>query len=97
MQRFFLIVLLAIGSALPFAGKAAATDWLGYTGPYVQPDLIVRRPFVVLNPYYLSEYIPCGNGSVVNQGQYHTNAALIVQPRCFDGYAPVRRSKIYYK
>jgi hypothetical protein len=97
-QRFFLIALLAIGSALPFSGKAAATGCCGYTGYYVvQPELVVRRPFVVLNPYYLSEYVPCGDGNVVNQGQYHTNAALIAQPSCFEGYAPVHRSKVYYK
>jgi hypothetical protein len=45
----------------------------------------------------LSEYVPCGDGVVVNQGQYHTDAALIAKPRCFDGYAPARRSKMYYK
>jgi hypothetical protein len=104
MQRFFLIVLLAIGSALPFTGKAAATGCCGYTSYYapyvpyvVQPELFVQRPFVVLSPYYLSEYVPCGDGVVVNQGQYHTDAALIAKPRCFDGYAPARRSKMYYK
>jgi hypothetical protein len=46
---------------------------------------------------YLSEYVPCGDGSLVNQGQYHTEAALIAKPRCFQGYAPVHRSKVYYK
>ena len=109
-QRFFLIALLAIGLALPFTGKAAAADLPftrkaaavdcgicgGYTDYYaVQPELVVRRPFVVLEPYYLSEYVPCGDGSVVNQGQYHTNAALIAQPRCFDGYAPTRYAPVH--
>jgi hypothetical protein len=98
MQRFSLIVLLAIGSALPFTGKAAATGCCGYISYYVvQPEPVVIRPIVVPQPYYLSEIIPCGDGSVVNQGQYHTEAALIAKPRCFQGYAPVHRSKIYYK
>ena len=98
MQRFSLIVLLAIGSALPFTGKAAATGCCGYTSYYVvQPEPVVIRPIVVPQPYYLSEYVPCGDGSVVNQGQYHTEAALIAKPRCFQGYAPVHRSKVYYK
>ena len=98
MQRFSLIVLLAIGSALPFTGTAAATGCCGYTSYYVvQPEPVVIRPIVVPQPYYLSEYVPCGDGSVVNQGQYHTEAALIAKPRCFQGYAPVHRSKVYYK
>jgi hypothetical protein len=103
-QRFFLFALLAIGSALPFTGKAVATGCCGYTGwpdyyvPYaVQPVPVVIRPIVVPQPYYLSEYVPCGDGLLVNQGQYHTNAAVIAQPSCFVGYVPVRRSKIYYK
>ena len=103
-QRFFLIALLAIGLALPFTGKAAATGCCGYTGwpdyyvSYaVQPVPVVIRPIVVPQPYYLSEYVPCGDGSVVNQGQYHTEAPLIAKPRCFQGYAPVHRSKVYYK
>ena len=97
MQRFFLIVLLASGSALPFTGKAAATGCCGYTGYYVQPVPVVIRPIVVPQPYYLSEYVPCGDGLVVNQGQYHTNAAVIAQSPCFLGYAPVNLSKVYYK
>lgn len=101
MQRFFLIVLLAIGSALPFTSKAAATGCCGYTGYYVpyavQPVPAVIRPIVVPQPYYLSEYVPCGDGLVVNQGQYHTNAAVIAQSPCFLGYAPVHRTKVYYK
>jgi hypothetical protein len=102
-QRFFLIALLAIGLALPFTGNALAADCgnCGYTGHYVpyavQPVPVVIRPIVVPQPYYLSEYVPCGDGFVVNQGQYHTDAAVIAQPSCFVGYAPVRRSKIYYK
>src|ERR1035437_295354 len=98
MQRFSLIVLLAIGSASLFAGKAAPIVCCGYTSYYVvQREPVVVRPIVVLQPYYLSEYVPCGDGSVVNQGQYHTEAALIAKPRCFQGYAPVHRSKVYYK
>ena len=98
MQRFSLIVLLAIGSALPFTGKAAATGCCGYTSYYVvQPETVVIRPIVVLQPYYLSEYVPCGDGLLVNQGQYHANAAVIAQSPCFLGYAPVHRSKIYFK
>src|ERR1035437_10167079 len=54
MQRFSLIVLLAIGSALPFTGKAAATGCCGYTSYYVvQPEPVVIRPIVVPQPYYL--------------------------------------------
>ena len=97
MQRFSLIVLLAIGSALPLIGKAAATGCCGYTSYHVQPEPVVIRPIVVPQPYYLSEYVPCGDGLVVNQGQYHTNAAVIAQSPCFLGYAPVNRSKVYYK
>ena len=105
-ERLFLIALFAIGSALPFTGNALAADCgnCGYTGHYVpyvpyvvQPEVVVIRPIVVPQPYYISEYVPCGDGVVVNQGQYHTDAALIAKPRCFDGYAPIRRSKIYYK
>ena len=87
-QRFFLVALLSIGLAFLFIGNAAAGS-CGYCGygtyyvPYtVQPNLIVRRPLVVLRPYFLLEYVPCGNGYVANQGQYHTDAALIAQPRC---------------
>jgi hypothetical protein len=101
MQRFFPIILLAIGSALPFTGEAAATGCCGLTSYYepyaVQPVLVVSRPIVVQQPYYRSEYVPCGEGFVVNQGQYRTNAAEIAQPRCFLDHAPVRRSKVYYK
>lgn len=88
-QRFFLATLLAIGLAFPFIGKAVAggCGYCGYTGYYVpytvQPKLIVRRPVVVLKPYFLPEYVPCGYGYVVNQGQYHTEATLIARPRCF--------------
>jgi hypothetical protein len=103
-QRLFLFALLAIGLALPFTGKAAATGCCGYTGwpdyyvPYAeQPVSVVIRPIVVPQPYYLSEYVPCGDGLLVNQGQYHTNAAVIAQSPCFLGYAPVHRSKVYYK
>jgi hypothetical protein len=100
MQRFFLIILLAIGSASPLTGKAAATGCCGYTGYYVpyavQPvPTVVIHPIVVPQPYYLTEYVPCGEGFVVNQGQYHTNAALIAQSPCFVGYAPAHR--LYYK
>ena len=101
MQRFLLMILLAIGSALPLTGKAAANGCCGYTSYYapyaVQPLLVVIHPTVVPQTYYLSEYVPCGNGSVVNQGQYQTNAALIAQSPCFLGYAPALRSKVYYK
>ncbi len=101
--RLFLIALFAIGSALPFTGNALAADCgncghAGYYVPYmVQPEPVVIRPIVVQQLYYIIEYVPCGDGSVVNQGQYRTNAALIAKPRCFDGYVQVRHSKIYYK
>jgi hypothetical protein len=91
-QRFFLATLLAIGLAFLFIGNAAAggCGYCGYAGYYVpytvQPKLIVRRPLVVLRPYFLFEYVHCGNGYVVNQGQYHTDATLIARPRCF--FAP---------
>ena len=91
-KRFFQTALFAIGLALLFIGNADAggCGYCGYTGYYVpytvQQKLIVRRSVVVVQPYYLSEYVPCGNGYVVNQGQYHTKASLIAQPRCF--YAP---------
>jgi hypothetical protein len=86
-QRFLLIALLAIGSALPFIGNARAGDCgncghVAYYGYVAQPKLVVRHPPVILYPYYISEYIPCGNGYVVNQGQYHTKAPLIAEPRC---------------
>lgn len=92
-QRYFLSTLLAIGLAFVFVGNAAAggcgdCDYTRYYVPYtVQPRLIVRRSLVVQSPYVISEYVPCGRGYVVNQGQYHTDAALIARPRCF--LAPV--------
>jgi|SRR5579862_1711404 len=84
-HRFLLIALLLGGLALSITGKAEAgcrtCDRAGY---YEQPVVIVRRPAVVLRPQYRTEYIPCGDGFVVNQGQYQTEASLIAQPRCFD-------------
>lgn len=89
-QRFLLIALLATGLALSITGKAAAgCPTCAHTGYYEQPVPIVRRPAVVLTPLDLTEYVPCGNGVVVNQGQYHTEAPLIPRPRCFSGDAPV--------
>jgi hypothetical protein len=90
--RFLLIALLAVGSALPFIGNATAADcnncgYPAYYGYAVQPKLVVGHPSIILDPYYLSEYVPCGNGDVVNQGQYHTKASLIAKPRC--NYAPL--------
>ena len=91
-QRFFLTTLLAIGLAFMFIGIAAAggCDNCGYAGYYVpytvQPKLIVRRSRIVIQPYLLPEYVPCGNGYVANRGQYHTDATLIAQPRCL--FAP---------
>jgi hypothetical protein len=89
-QRFLLIALLAVGLASSITGKAAAgcrtCDRAGY---YEQPVPFVRRPAVVLKPQYLTEFVPCGDGAVVNQGQYHTEASLIPRPRCFYGDAPV--------
>ncbi len=84
-QDHVLSALLAIGVAAVFAGSAAAGGCgnCGYTGYYtVQPELIVRRPLVIRKPYVIPEYVPCGNGYVINQGQYHTDAALIARPRC---------------
>lgn len=96
-HRILLSALLAIGAAALFTGNATAGGCgsCGYYAPpvtviaryTVQPKLIVRRAFVVQQPYYLSEYVPCGNGYAVNQGQYHTEASLIAQPRCFHRYA----------
>ena len=89
-KRLFMAALLAIGSALPFIGNAEAgcCGYCGYYAPYaVQPEVIVSRTFVVLWPYYFNEYVPCGSGYVVNQGQYHTDAALIANPRCVYGQA----------
>jgi hypothetical protein len=91
-RRFLLITLLTIGSALPFIGNARAADCdnCGYPADFgyaVQPKLVVGHPSIILDPYYLSEYIPCGNGEVVNQGQYHTKASLLAKPRC--DYAPL--------
>ena len=91
-HHFLLIALLLVGVALSINGEAEAgcrtCDRAGY---YEQPVVIVRRPAVVLRPQYRTEYIPCGAGVVVNQGQYHTEASLIRQPRCFhgDGDIPV--------
>lgn len=88
-QRFLFIAVLAMGLALSFTGKAAAGCGTCYhVDYYEQPVLVVRRPAVVLAPQYVTEYIPCGNGYVVNQGQYHTRAATIAQPRCFHDYGP---------
>jgi hypothetical protein len=91
-RRFLLIALLAVGSALPFIGNARAADcdncgYPAYYGYAAQPKLVVGHPYIILHPYYVSEYIPCGNGYVVNQGQYHTEASLIAKPRC--DYAPL--------
>jgi hypothetical protein len=97
MPQQSLSVLFAMALALSFTGKAAAgcsgncgyADY--YFSPYEQPKLVVRRPNVVLVPHYVLEYIPCGDGVVVNQGQYRTEAALIFQPRCFyDDEVPVK-------
>jgi hypothetical protein len=86
-QRFLLIALLATSVASSFVGKAAAgCGTCVYTE---QPEPVVRRSAVVLTPQYMTDYVPCGNGVVVNQGQYHTEAALIPQPPCFYGDAPV--------
>jgi len=77
--------LLFIGNA-----RAADCDNCGYLADFgyaVQPKLVVGHPSIILDPYYLSEYIPCGNGEVVNQGQYHTKASLLAKPRC--DYAPL--------
>jgi hypothetical protein len=85
-QRFLLIALLPVGLALSMTGKASAgCRTCNYAGYYEQPVLIVRRPVVVLTP----QYIPCGDGLVVNQGQYHTEASLIPRPRCFCGHVLV--------
>ena len=91
MRRIFLLIaLLPAGLVLSTSDKAAAgCRSCSYAGYYEQPVPIVRRPAVVLTPQYLTEYIPCGNGVVVNQGQYRTEASLIPQPRCFYGDAPV--------
>lgn len=93
-QRFLLVTLPVIGLVLSFAGDAAASCvTCGYTGHhsvyYEQPVLVVRRPPVVLKLLEVTEYIPCGDGAVVNQGQYRTEAALIPQPRCFRDDVPV--------
>jgi hypothetical protein len=89
-QRILLIALLAAGLALSITGEATAGCWTcAHVGYYEQPVPVVRRPAVVLTPQYLTEYVPCGDGVVVNQGQYHTEASLIPRPRCFYGDAPV--------
>lgn len=86
-QRFLLIALLAIGSALPFVGNARAGDcnncsYPTYDNYWVQPKLFLRHPSVFVPPYYFTEYLPCGNGYVVNEGQYHVQATTIPEPRC---------------
>ena len=87
--RFWLVTLPAIGLALSFAGDAAA-HYAGYrSGYYEQPVLVVRRPPVVLRFYETTEYIPCGEGVVANQGQYRTEEAYIPKQRCFVDDAPV--------
>ena len=89
-KRFLLIALLQAGLVLSMTGKAAAGCRTCYhAGYYEQPVPIVRRPAVVLTPQYVTEYVPCGDGVVVNQGQYHTEASLIPRPRCFYGEALV--------
>jgi hypothetical protein len=74
-QRVFLFTLFAIGAALSFTSEAAAGDcnncghgYYSHHNYYEQPTLVVRRPIVVLKPYYVTEYVPCGDGLVVNQG-----------------------------
>ncbi len=68
-QRFLLIALLPVGLVLSMTGKAdAGCRTCNYVGYYEQPVPIVRRPVVVLTPQYLTEYVPCGDGVVVNQG-----------------------------
>ena len=94
MQRLLLITLPVLGLALFFAGGAAAgCDGCGYGATYAayykQPVLVVRRPPVVLKPLAITEYIPCGEGAVVNQGQYRTDEAFIPRPPCFRSVAPV--------
>jgi hypothetical protein len=71
--RFLSIALPTLGLVLSFAGDAAARcSACGYTGYssgyYEQPVLVVRPPPVVLKPLEVTEYIPCGDGAVVNQG-----------------------------
>jgi hypothetical protein len=63
----------------------------------LQPAEVVIHPIVVPQTFYVSEYVPCGNGLLVNQGQYHSNAAVIAQLPCFPGYAPAQRSRLVYK
>ena len=70
-KLFLLIALLQAGLVLSMTGKAAAGCRTCYhAGYYEQPVPIVRRPAVVLTPQYVTEYVPCGDGVVVNQGQY---------------------------
>jgi hypothetical protein len=89
-QRFLLIALLPVCLALSITGKAVAgCRTCNYTSYYEQPAVIVRRQAVVLTPQYLTDYVPCGDGVLVNQGQYHTEASVIPRPRCFYGDAPV--------
>jgi hypothetical protein len=97
MHQRLLIVLCAMALALSFTGNAAAGcggncdhNYYYYSQFYEQPEVIVRRPSVVLKPYNVTEYIPCGDGVVVNQGQYRTKAALIVQLSCFHDDVPVK-------
>jgi hypothetical protein len=85
-QRFLLIALLPLALALSVTREASAgCRTCNHVGYYEQPVLIVHRPVVVLTP----QYIPCGDGLLVNQGQYHTEASLIPRPRCFCGEALV--------
>ena len=89
-QRFLLIALLAFGLVSYFDGEAVATDCrhCGQHYYYEQPITFVRHPIVVPTPYYVNEYIPCGEGALVNEGQYQTTASLIPRPRCFNSYRP---------
>jgi hypothetical protein len=89
-QRFLLVALLPVCSALSATDEAAAGCLTcNHVGYFEQPVAIVRRPPVVLTPQYLTDYVPCGDGVLVNQGQYHTEASVIPRPRCFYGDAPV--------
>lgn len=86
-KRFFLIPSLAIASALLFDSSAQSADCLdcgqpAYDGYISQPTLVVRHPLALLQPYYVTDYIPCGKGDLVNQGQYHTKAETIPESSC---------------
>jgi hypothetical protein len=91
MRRLFLLVaLLPAGLVLSGSDEAAAgCRGCKYAGYYEQPVPVVRRPAVVLTPQYLTEYVPCGDGVLVNQGQYRTEASVIPQRRCFAADVPV--------